>query len=57
MKTCYNKKNVMPGKCGSHPETEEAHGSVIGHILSQLRPGMDLTKVRVFPVRLCKVIG
>jgi len=33
------------GKCGSHPETEEAHGSVIGHILSQLRPGMDLTKV------------
>jgi len=26
-------------------ETEEPHGSVIGHLLSQLRPGMDLTKV------------
>jgi len=26
-------------------ETEEPHGSVIGHLLSQLKPGMDLTRV------------
>jgi len=33
------------GDCGTDTETEEPHGSVIGHLLSQLRPGMDLTRV------------
>ena len=35
----------MPGLCGPPSEPIEAHGSVIGHLLSQLKPGMDLTKV------------